>query len=196
MAWTSKYRWVLCVRSVVGNMKWRSAQFPVNIQFRDPRLGSLLTEGFTELACVTHRRLAGDWMKTQTAEHCSGPGRNSCWTLTHPVCPSAVCAELNPVCHLLALLGAHHILHFSRIRVKCYRQYCNCMWTGIAQSAQWQSTGWAVRGSDPCGARIFSCLHTGRGPHPASRTIGTASLSRKCSGRSVTLTTHPIQRRG
>jgi hypothetical protein len=27
-------------------------------------------------------------------------------------------AELNPMCHLLALLGAHHILHVSRIRVK------------------------------------------------------------------------------
>jgi transposase len=27
-------------------------------------------------------------------------------------------AELNPVCHLLALLGAHHILHVSRKRVK------------------------------------------------------------------------------
>ena len=26
-------------------------------------------------------------------------------------------AELNPMCHLLALLGAHHILHVSRIRV-------------------------------------------------------------------------------
>ena len=28
-------------------------------------------------------------------------------------------AELNPICHLLALLGAHHILHFSRIKVNC-----------------------------------------------------------------------------
>jgi len=27
-------------------------------------------------------------------------------------------AELNPICHLLALLGTHHILHVSRIRVK------------------------------------------------------------------------------
>jgi len=27
-------------------------------------------------------------------------------------------AELNFICHLLALLGAHHILHVSRIRVK------------------------------------------------------------------------------
>ena len=26
-------------------------------------------------------------------------------------------AKLNPICHLLALLGAHHILHISRIRV-------------------------------------------------------------------------------
>jgi len=26
--------------------------------------------------------------------------------------------ELNSICHLLALLGAHHILHVSRIKVK------------------------------------------------------------------------------
>ena len=26
--------------------------------------------------------------------------------------------ELNPICYLLALLGAHHLLHVSRIRVK------------------------------------------------------------------------------
>ena len=29
-------------------------------------------------------------------------------------------AKLNPICHLLALLRAHHILHISRIRVKVY----------------------------------------------------------------------------
>jgi len=27
-------------------------------------------------------------------------------------------AKLNPICHLLALLGAHHILRVGRIRVK------------------------------------------------------------------------------
>ena len=26
-------------------------------------------------------------------------------------------AELNPICHLLALVGAHHILHVSGVRV-------------------------------------------------------------------------------
>jgi len=30
-------------------------------------------------------------------------------------------AELNPICHLLALLGSHPILHVSRIRVKRIR---------------------------------------------------------------------------
>jgi hypothetical protein len=29
--------------------------------------------------------------------------------------------KLNPICHLLALLEAHHILHVSRVRVK----HCN-----------------------------------------------------------------------
>jgi hypothetical protein len=28
--------------------------------------------------------------------------------------------RLNPICHLLALLGAHHILHLNRIRVNWY----------------------------------------------------------------------------
>ena len=32
-------------------------------------------------------------------------------------------AELNPITHLLALLGAHHILHISRIRVKIFGTY-------------------------------------------------------------------------
>jgi hypothetical protein len=31
-------------------------------------------------------------------------------------------AELNPICHLLALFGAHHILHVNRIRVKSHTQ--------------------------------------------------------------------------
>jgi hypothetical protein len=33
-------------------------------------------------------------------------------------------AKLNPICYLLALLGAHHILHVSRIRVKFHSDYC------------------------------------------------------------------------
>jgi len=37
-------------------------------------------------------------------------------------------AELNPICHLLALLEARHIPHVSRIRVKCVCvSVCVCM---------------------------------------------------------------------
>ena len=38
--------------------------------------------------------------------------------------------ELNPICHLLALLEAHHILHISRIRVnsvtECKKNVMEC----------------------------------------------------------------------
>ena len=32
-------------------------------------------------------------------------------------------AELNPICHLLALLGAHHIFHVSGLRVKLRNEF-------------------------------------------------------------------------
>ena len=32
-------------------------------------------------------------------------------------------AELNPIRHLLALVGAHHIVHVSRVRVSEVTQY-------------------------------------------------------------------------
>ena len=32
-------------------------------------------------------------------------------------------AKLNPICHLLALLGAHHIFHLGRIRIKLSLMY-------------------------------------------------------------------------
>ena len=35
-------------------------------------------------------------------------------------------AELNPICHLLALLGAHHIFHVSGLRVKIYKLLFAC----------------------------------------------------------------------
>jgi len=34
------------------------------------------------------------------------------------LCFNPLKPELNPICYLLALLGAHHFLHVSRIRVK------------------------------------------------------------------------------
>ena len=40
------------------------------------------------------------------------------WVLVGAVSFNPLNVELNPVCHLLALLGVHHFLHISRIRVK------------------------------------------------------------------------------
>ena len=37
------------------------------------------------------------------------------------ICINPLKAELNPICHLLALLGAHRIFHVNRIRVKLLR---------------------------------------------------------------------------
>ena len=44
----------------------------------------------------------------------------ACSAVPQPTAPPLVNplnTDLNPICHLLALLGAHHILHVSRIRV-------------------------------------------------------------------------------
>jgi hypothetical protein len=73
-------------------------------------------------------------------------------------------AELNPICHLLALLGAHHILHVSKIRVNV----CVCttvppwiggggFWNGIRHSSvlcsvfseKIHGTFASVRGANP-----------------------------------------------
>jgi hypothetical protein len=49
-------------------------------------------------------------------KYCSLPTQNVVSFISLCLNPSS--AELNPICCLLALLGAHHFLHFSRIRVK------------------------------------------------------------------------------
>jgi len=52
------------------------------------------------------------------------PGSHYFWRLSRSQSHSAserinpLNPELNPICYLLALLGAHHFLHVSRIRVK------------------------------------------------------------------------------
>jgi hypothetical protein len=46
------------------------------------------------------------------------------WRASHSGRFKPLNAELNPICHLLALLGDHHILHVGRIRVNlCGRAY-------------------------------------------------------------------------
>jgi hypothetical protein len=59
--------------------------------------------------CVLHKQLA--FSTFFSVNPCADLGDLFCTFNT-------LSPELNPICHLLALLGAHHILHVSRIRVK------------------------------------------------------------------------------
>jgi hypothetical protein len=55
-------------------------------------------------------------------------------------------AELNPICHLLALLVAHHILHVSRIRVN--KDIGSCGGTRIMKSKSYSGIARAVKKLD------------------------------------------------
>ena len=46
------------------------------------------------------------------------PNNASRWQMGFNSAFNPLKAKLNPICHLLALLGVHHIIHFSTIRVK------------------------------------------------------------------------------
>ena len=48
-----------------------------------------------------------------------------CPTYFHTINFKPLNTKLNPICHLLALLGAHHILHVSGLRVK-FSKAANC----------------------------------------------------------------------
>jgi len=57
-------------------------------------------------------------------------------------------AELNHICYLLALLGAHHILHISRIRVQIYR-------TIILLVVSYGCETWSLTLREERGLRVF-----------------------------------------
>jgi hypothetical protein len=53
--------------------------------------------------------------------------RRTCWTLCCFSESNPLNVELNPICHLLALLGAHHILHVGRIRGNVFFKKCSVL---------------------------------------------------------------------
>jgi len=57
-------------------------------------------------------------IRNQTPGNCPKRSKLQFQEAPHFIAFNPLNAELNPICHLLALLGAHHILHVSRIRVK------------------------------------------------------------------------------
>jgi len=49
-------------------------------------------------------------------------------------------AELNPICHLLALLEAHHIFHVSGLRVNHEFVRCRVLWVFISPTPIFHKT--------------------------------------------------------
>jgi len=84
------------------------------------------------------------------------PNIASKWRMGFSLAFKGLNAELSPTCHLLAILGAHHILHVSRIRVKmcfCARgatvnqngEVCHVLrlwkwWVGLDGTGYWTFT--------------------------------------------------------
>jgi hypothetical protein len=73
-------------------------------------------------------------------------------------------AKLNPICHLLALLGAHIILHVSRIRVKGRRGYSHferdSSGSHYVENSLWKRL-WTCRKTDYLKEYIYILLWTG-----------------------------------
>jgi hypothetical protein len=113
-------------------------------------------------------------------------------------------AELNPICHLLALLGSHHILHFSRIRVKFNEM---CMFVSVWTVSRWQNSIvlWLGSGLEvsrvpfAAGARDFLVLlniHRCSGAHPPSWSLGARVLAQGLHSLVVQFTIHhPLMQR-
>ena len=75
--------------------------------------------------------------------------QQSAWLVTSYI--NTLNAELNPICHLLALLGVHHLLHVNRIRVK---------WMGPpTYSLSVYGSGILIRGPWQCCVVPSNCLY-------------------------------------
>ena len=75
-------------------------------------------------ACAT------GWIITAFAPHPKVPTQAHTCRNTNRGNINPLNPELNPICYLLALLGAHHFLHVSRIRVKLltFRRLMSCIY--------------------------------------------------------------------
>ena len=75
-------------------------------------------------------------------------------------------AEFNPICHLLALLGAHHILHVSRIRVKVFAGIWYWVGEGSGSPTCHHRHGFIFRVKQPKPKCCWTQRHTAGNWHP------------------------------
>jgi hypothetical protein len=68
-------------------------------------------------------------------------------------------AQLNPICHLLALLGVHHILHVSELRVKAISiTYSGCVFVALGVQHAKACAIWSFVTSLALLFSLFVCL--------------------------------------
>ena len=90
--------------------------------FPSPHRDTLLDLSVMSRLHVSYLLFEADtWLLFRTFHHCSPLESQRCLgvyevTANNDINP--LNPELNPICYLLALLGAYHFLHVSRIRVK------------------------------------------------------------------------------
>ena len=89
--------------------------FPVTVEWRPPNScftgPKMMNQNFPETAAKNHVSNVHTFVF-----HCGAQELHHKPYLLRPLNPLK--PELNPICYLLALLGAHNFLHVSRIRVK------------------------------------------------------------------------------
>jgi len=100
----------------------------------------------------------------------SKPHSNSATLLGHNVLymclPNPLNAKLNPICQLLALLGAHPILHVSRIRVKQHAMQYGGRLTSALHTGVW---------SNSSSGRFIAGTHCTDGGQDHRDSLGTVS---------------------
>ena len=110
---------VFCVQGYKQSCRWKrpefSSRYDCNVRLLCPRLE------------VSGTRCLQEWVVAWSQCENSKQDRSHPYQNTDPclltLTFNPLNAELNPICHLLTLLGAYHILHVSRIRVKNRTSY-------------------------------------------------------------------------
>jgi transposase len=67
--------------------------------------------------------------------------------------------ELNPICHLLALLGAPHILNICRIRVKLFLKLVILYWLTLAWNRDSANFKLALLETSSMCVHMYACMY-------------------------------------
>jgi hypothetical protein len=121
-----------------------------------------LTSG--KLTSITANVVCTDWVEKTGRDYEPGSNFNytNSWgmhTRSLYLVLNPLNAELNPICHLLALLGVHHFLHVSRIRVNNqhmllrYGLKCVCVPLLLSENKISATVFWGTRADNFCSAK-------------------------------------------